>query len=447
MINIDLHPKQEEVFYDDARFKVVAAGRRFGKTFLAVVMLLYHGMMTKKTRSDGAEIDLSLEEIFYIHPTFDQGKKIVWPLLIKLGGDAIKHKHEQTGTVTLTNGRKISIKGADRPDNLRGTGLSFVVLDEYAFMKGSVWDFVIEPQLLNAEGGALFIGTPDGKNHFFDLWNDATTGKAGDDWKAWHFVSLDNPFLPRDAIEKQRKKAQHSEKQREKFKQELEASFEAAGGRFLVPGNFEVISPQQMVDLRLYGDRHIAIDLAGFSSAHGAGGRTLERRDSHAIACVLAHEKGWLVEEIIHGQWDTRETALRIVKAFRDHKPASLGIEKGMAQKAVLPYLSDQQARLGIHFDPVPLTHGNKNKADRICWALQGRSEKGRIQLLDDAHLPPERRWINTFFQQCLDFPNQLAHDDLIDALSYIDQLAMPWNPRLDNVIDYWDCLDDTAGY
>ena len=405
---------------------MVAAGRRFGKSYLAAVLLFVEASKDTKTRSDGVVVDLSLEEVYYVAPTFEQGKKILWPLLKELGNDLIASKYENTGTLTLTNGRRISIKGSDRPDSLRGVGLSYVVLDEYAFMKEEVWEVIILPALARAEGGAMFIGTPDGKNHFYTLWLQGMAD-LHPDWKSWHFTSAANPFLPRKEIEDAK-----SRMSKDRFKQEFEASFEAGGGMVLTRDMFTIVTKAPYP-----GDTYIACDLAGFEATEG--GRKMERRDEHAIAIVLNHEGGWCITDIVHGQWDTRECALRLVKAHKDHTPVKFGIEKGMAKQAVMPYLNDEQMRLGRFFNVEDLSHGNQKKTDRIAWALQGRAEKGRIQLLKGA-------WNEQFLVQCEDFPSPLAHDDLIDAVSYIDQLAEPWFGGPD-VYDDWQPLDAHAGY
>lgn len=424
-MRVSLHDKQAEIFYDPTRFKVVAAGRRFGKSYLACVTLFVEGSKTEKVRSDGVTVSLALEEIYYVAPTFEQGKKILWPLLKELGHELISQTWENTGELRLVNGRRISIKGSDRPDSLRGVGLSYVVMDEYAFMKEEVWETIITPALTYSEGGALFIGTPDGKNHFYTLYQLGLSGNS--EWRSWHFASTNNPFLPMKEIEGA--KARMST---DRFRQEYGASFEGGSGVVLTRSMFTIVDT-----LPSPGDMYIAIDLAGFEPSEG--GRKISRLDDHAIACVLSHEKGWCIADIIYGRWDTRETALRIVKAFRDHRPVELGIEKGMARNAVLPYLSDEQQRLNTHFTPKELTHGNQRKTDRIAWALQGRAEKGRIQLLRGA-------WNEKFLEQAEDFPSPQSHDDLLDAVSYVDQLAEPWfdGPTM---YDDWKPLDAVAGY
>ena len=429
-MEVSLHPRQEEIYYDEARFKVVAAGRRFGKSYLAAVILLIETAKNEKLRTDGVVVDLELEEVFYIGPIFQTTKDNIWKVLLTLGESVISKKWENTGQIQLVNGRYLKIHGTDRPDNIRGAGLSYVVLDEYAYMREEVWEFIVEPMLMLSEGGALFIGTPDGKNHFYETWQ---WGNSEDpmyaEWKSWTFHSSENVFLPRSEVE--RKKRTMSA---EAYKQEIEASFEAGGGLVMNRNMFPIL---EEMEVPYPGEYYISCDLAGFESSDG--GRRIVKRDESAIAVVMNHNGGWCVIDIIHGHWDTREAALRIVKAFRDYRPVSLGIEKGMSKNAVLPYLSDEMQRLGVFFNVEDLTHGNQKKSDRIAWSMQGRAAKGRIQLL-------KGEWNQKFLEQVEDFPSPIAHDDLIDAVSYTDQLAVPWFEG-PSVIDEWQPTDSIAGY
>jgi hypothetical protein len=173
-LNFNLHAKQREVFTSNARFKVCAAGRRAGKSHLAAVTLLIEAL--KEENRYG--ISLRGKEVWYVAPTYQQGRDIIWGLLKELGGWGTPHSvlstiHENTSTMTLINGRTIKIKGSDRPDTLRGNSIAYVVMDEYAFMKPEVWDIIIGPAVTDTRGDALFIGTPSGKNHFYDLWAEA----------------------------------------------------------------------------------------------------------------------------------------------------------------------------------------------------------------------------------------------------------------------------------
>ena len=424
-LNFSLHPKQLTVFHSDARFKVVAAGRRFGKSYLSAVTLLIEGL---KEENDYG-YSLKNKEVWYVAPTFQQGKDIMWGLLKDMGKDIIDRTIENTGTIHLINGRKIQIKGSDRPDTLRGSGLSYLVLDEYAFMKPDVWEDILFPTLSDVKGSALFIGTPDGKNHFFDIYQEADMEKH-DDWEAWHFNSVDNPILDSELIEKAREKmSAHS------FRQEFEASFSASGGG-LFKEEMLLYDDEEPAD----GDFYITVDPAGFGDTKGLTKSRLEKMDETAISVVKVGTYGWWVKEIDSGRWGVRETAIRILRHAQKVQGRSVGIEGGVLKNAIMPYLQDNMARLGVWPKIEVLSHGGKKKTDRIAWALQGRFEHGKIKLNKGA-------WNRKFQDQLLDFPNPLSHDDLPDSLSYIDQLAKT-NYTVDSLeVDDYEILDLIAGY
>jgi len=212
-IKVSLHDAQMEIFKSPARFKVVSAGRRFGKSRLAAWVLLIKALQSKS------------KDVFYVGPTFQQSKDIMWGMLKELGQDVIKAAHENTAVLTLVNDRKIYLKGSDRPDTLRGVGLEYVVLDEYASMKPEVWEMILRPTLADVKGGAMFIGTPAGKNHFYKLYIEA---QQDDDWQAFQFNSTDNPLLDPKEIA-----AAKSTMSTQAFRQEFEATFESfTGGIF-----------------------------------------------------------------------------------------------------------------------------------------------------------------------------------------------------------------------
>ena len=402
-LNFDLHPKQVEVFRSDARFRVWAAGRRGGKSFEAAVELIINGLQEKNRYG----YDLKNKEVWYIAPTFNQGKEIMWGLLKSLGKDVISSSLENTATLKLVNGRTIKIKGSDRPDTLRGVGVGFVVLDEYAFMKPEVWDLIIRPTLADVIGSALFIGTPDGKNHFYDLY---VQGNSEDhpEWESFTSMSIDNPTLPPAEIAEAEKVMT-----KQAFRQEFEASFEAGGGGQFRESEFIYMdSPPER------GNIYIAMDPAGFSEGKGKITSKLKKQDEHAIAVVETGDWGWFVHDVIHGRWGIREASLQFIRACQKWKPVMAGVEGGTLEKAMRPYLEDQMKRLNIFPKLYPLTHGNQKKTDRITWALGGRFENGRIFFKKGAN------YCRALETQLLDFPNPFVHDDLVDAMSYIDQLS-----------------------
>ena len=393
-LNVALLPWQQTVFGDATRFKVIVAGRRCGKSRLSAVSLLVEGL---KCPAGSA--------VLYVAPTQGQARQIIWDLLLDLGREVIQGTHVNNMDITLINGAKIYVRGADRPDTLRGVSLTFAVLDEVADIKPDTWEKVLRAALSDKRGKALFIGTPKGRNWFFDLYNLGQNGED-EEWKSWHFTTKDNPLIDPKEIEAAKKTLSTFS-----FKQEYEASFDNAGAGIFKEEWFKLgVEPE-------YGSYYIAVDLAGFEEVSKGGNK--KRLDETAIAIVKVTDEGkWFVKQIDHGRWDIKETASKILGHIAEYKPTAIGIERGSLKNAVLPYLSDLMRKHNVFVHIEDLTHGNKKKTDRVVWSLQGRFEHGRIVL------NKEEDWTE-FRDQYMMFPTPNVHDDLIDALAYIDQLSV----------------------
>jgi len=413
-LNIDLHPAQLKIFHSDKRFKIVAAGRRFGKSYLSAWLLLIKAIQSES------------KDVFYVAPTFQQAKDIMWAMLKDLGRDLIAQAHENTAVLTLINGRKIYLKGSDRPETLRGVGLSYVVLDEYASMKPVVWEQIIRPTLADVKGEAFFIGTPAGKNHFYDLYKDAL---EDDDWEAFQFNSTDNPYLPPEEIEASRKTMSSMS-----FRQEFEASFETGSGGIFKEEWFKVDDEPEE------GNFVIAVDPAGYEAIEKERNLKRSRLDETAIAIVKIDRDKWWVKDIMHGRWNIKDTAKKILKSAILVEATTVGIETGALRNAILPYLEDEMRTEGQWVSIAELRHGGKKKNDRITWALQGRMEHGQITF------NPDKDW-KAFTNQMMDFPNRLAHDDLLDALAYIDQVSVADFAHTIELEEDWSPMDAISGY
>lgn len=416
-LNFSLLKWQQTVFKDEHRFKVVAAGRRCGKSRLSAVSLLIEGLNCPEGSS-----------VMYIAPTLGQARTIIWDLLHELGRPVIKSSHVNNLEITLVNGRKILVRGADNPDSLRGVSLTYVVLDECAFIKLDVWEKIIRAALSDKKGRALFISTPSGRNWFYDVFKLGQTGDD-DEWKSWHFTTQDNETIDPKEIEAAKKTLSSFA-----FKQEYLSSFDTSGADVFKQEWFKTTSEPE------YGTYYVAVDLAGFEEVAKNAGSAKKKLDESAIAIVKLKENGdWWVHSIEHGRWDIRETAVNILKVIRDFRPSALGIERGALKNAVLPYLNDLMRKNNIYAHIHDLTHGNRKKADRIIWSLQGRMEHGRVSFNEDED------W-DEFLDQLIMFPTAGVHDDLVDALSYIDQLAIA-NYNVDYEEDEYEIFDKTAGY
>lgn len=443
--DLKLHPGQVAIYNSPARFKVCAAGRRFGKSHFAAAML---GIAALATEHRGYKLNAE-NKVYYVAPTADQARRVMWPKLRTLlgyekQGGFIRRENVNDGWIELISGRQIFIKGADNPDSLRGEGYSFVVLDEYADMKEMVWEEIIEPALMDVMGDALFIGTPKGKNHFFKLfmgahekpippgWDEEEMGMRSpwDEWEAFHFKSVDNPFLARNELKRVLAGRGGS---RDHIRQELEASFVSGSGKHLKPEWFNVVESAPAVG----GQIVVTVDLAGYAQSDG---KHKPRTDETVICVTWIGPEGWFVLDMEHGYWDTREVALRIMRTCSQHSGCTLGIEQGALRLAVLPYLEDEMRRLNRYITPHELKHGNTKKLDRIIWALQGRAQRGQIHLVAGD-------WNNWFLDQCSDLGDPLSHDDGPDALAYADQLASTTWVDAGEFDDMWEALDLDSGY
>lgn len=217
-----LSDPQQQVAYDPARFKVVAAGRRFGKTYLAIREICFRARIPDR-------------EVFYVTTSYRAAKMIVWKPLKRRLQDLrwAKKINESELSILLKNGTTISLKGAEDPDKLRGVSLDYVVVDEAADTKLKVlWGEILRPALADRQGGALFIGTPKGKsNAFYDLYSAAKDLK-NTAWSAYQFTTLEGGFVTEEEI-----LSAKQDMSLRQFNQEFMATFETYENR--VAWNFD----------------------------------------------------------------------------------------------------------------------------------------------------------------------------------------------------------------
>jgi hypothetical protein len=205
-MTIRLKPPQWKVFLCAKRFRVLVAGRRFGKTFLALTELIQAAWGPGR-------------KAWYVAPTYRQAKRLAWRPLKQMTKPYWASRPNETDlTIELISGGSISLRGADNYDSLRGEGLDFVVVDEVADMRRDVWPEVLRPMLSDREGGALFIGTPRGRNHFFDLYEAAQTQL---NWAAFQFTTAQGRNVSLQELE-----TASQEMDERVFRQEFEASFQ-----------------------------------------------------------------------------------------------------------------------------------------------------------------------------------------------------------------------------
>src|ERR1700726_4287625 len=208
-MTVRLKPPQSTVFACDQRFRVLVAGRRFGKTYLALAELV-----------QAAAVPGHLA--WYVAPTYKQAKRIAWKPLKEMTRPYWAAKPNETDLrIELTCGGTICLRGADNYDSLRGDGLDFLVLDEYASIAPAAWSEVLRPALADQQGRALFIGTPQGHNHFHELVERAATLP---DWKTFQYTTAQGGNVTVQELE-----SAAQELDDRTYRQEFEASFENMG--------------------------------------------------------------------------------------------------------------------------------------------------------------------------------------------------------------------------
>lgn len=205
---------QKIVAESDKRFRVLISGRRFGKTHFAIRELARFA-----SQFGGGK------EVWYVAPSYKMAKNIVWDDLCERlkALNWVKRINQNELWIKLVNGSKISVKGADNFDSLRGSGVDFLVLDEFADIKQEAWTEALRPTLSAQQppGSALFTGTPKGMNWAKDLFDKGNSPLDTDDeWESWSFTTLEGGNVPQSEIDQARE-----DLDARTFEQEYEAAF------------------------------------------------------------------------------------------------------------------------------------------------------------------------------------------------------------------------------
>lgn len=252
---MQLTPAQATIVKDRHRFRVVCCGRRFGKTTLAVDLIA--GRVAK-----------GKQRIAYIAPTYQQARDIAWEMLKRVfeGADFNESRLE-----IKINDQIVQLRGWESIETLRGQKFDFIVIDEIAMMRNFWlnWQEVIRPTLTDTKGQVMFISTPKGFNHFYDLFN---LQNQDPDYKSFHFTSYDNPYLPKEEIDKAKE-----ELAEDRFAQEYLADFRKTEGLVykefnrehnvttetptnvteIIAGiDFGYTNPAAIIPIRIDGDSH-----------------------------------------------------------------------------------------------------------------------------------------------------------------------------------------------
>jgi predicted phage terminase large subunit-like protein len=361
---------QRQVADHPARYRVIAAGRRWGKTKLAAALSLQAALRPPGGRA------------WWIAPTYKIAE-VGWRVIKGLARQMNASIHEQNKCASFGQSHGwIQVRSADDPQSLRGEGLDFVVFDEAAFTKEESWTEAIRPALADRQGRALFISSPNGKNWFHRLWEHGRKGIP--DWQSWQFPTASNPHIQPAEIE-----AARAEMFSLTFMQEFEAQFVDAAGAVLNRTWLATGEPTGKIPVVL------GVDLAL---------STKTEADYTAVVALSRDNAGVLyVRDAQRIRAPFHQVLQFIQQMAAKWSPTVITIESVQYQAAVVQELL-RTTRL-----PVRGIKPDKDKLTRFL-PLAARYEQGMIR-----HAPGLPGW---FEDELLSFPVG-EHDDAADALAY----------------------------
>jgi PBSX family phage terminase large subunit len=390
-----LTPSQEKIAISRKRFRVVNCGRRFGKTTLAVLEMVAKAVSKTDIR------------IAYIAPTYQQARDIAWEDLKNLVLPAAAKINESRLEVlvkTQDEGiSKISLRGWESIETLRGQKFDFIVIDEIASMRNFWinWEEVIRPTLTDKKGHVLFISTPKGFNHFYDLYNKSL---KDDDYESFHFTSYDNPHLPVEELDKAK-----FEMLPERFSQEYMADFKKAEG--LV---YKEFNRAQHVYTDRQEELNITEDIAGIDFGFTNPAAVIKIRKGHDNSYWVSEE--WYKRQQSEDAIADYVSACKFNKVFPDpESPSAIAAlrAKGVNVRDVLKNKDSITSGINVVRE---LFLNNRLKVHSSCISL--------IEELESYSYPEKRDGFNEEEKPIKE------NDHALDALRYALSMDVPSSNR-----------------
>jgi predicted phage terminase large subunit-like protein len=379
-----LHPRQEEVALDPARFKVVCCGRRWGKTMLGAALVV------RESLGGG--------DCWWVAPSFpigEQGWQLIEELALLVPGT--QYQGRPIYRVTFPSGGTIQLKSAENPFSLRGAGLDGLVMDEAAYAKADAWP-TLRPTLSDRGGWAMFISTPAGLNWFHDLFEEADRQPG---WARWRFSTSTNPFMPPTELD-----AARSDLSGLVFSQEYEAEFvSASAGLFHAEWFRYWHTPEADASVYTVGDRWVPkTDCMVFATVDLAW--SIEEHADYTVISTWAvtPDRHLLLLDVTRGHFEGSAILPMLRAAYDRHKPRYLAMERTTKQLGIV---REAQAT-GL---PIREVVPDKNKVARALPAT-ARMEHGSVWF------PARTAWMKDLEAELLAFPMG-RHDDFVDTLAY----------------------------
>ena len=382
----DLHPAQEEVRDSEARWKILCAGRRFGKSRLGVQLCMQKAL-------DGGRV-------WWVAPTFAIAR-VGWRDVVAAAQSFPKEVGVDIKvgdmTVYFPSGGSIAVKSADNPQRLRGEGLHYLVMDEAAFVREETWTEVLRPTLTENKGEALFISTPIGMdNWFYKLWEKA---EQAEDWDRFQFPTVANPMIDPQEVESAREDLGELV-----FAQEYLAEFISEGAQIFKPTWFNYYK-EGVGTVTADGKKYEVKDLVKFATVDLAVS-TRESADYTVIGVFGHHiedDKLFLLD-MFRDRIEAPDIIPQIKRMVALHNLEWVGIERAGYQLALVQFAR----REGLVIKEL---RADKDKRSRAL-PLSAKMERGQV------YFPTEVDWVADVERELLTFPVG-EHDDIVDVLSY----------------------------
>lgn len=322
---------------------------------------------------------------WWVSPTYPMAS-MAWRELKTMAGKvpgAVPHEVDRR--IIYPGGGTVQVKSADSPAGLRGEGLDFLVIDEAAFIEKweEVWEQALRPTLSDRRGGALFISTPRGFNHFSELYQNA----IGPEWARWQFPTSANPHIAPSEIEAARQMLPALV-----FRQEYGAEFVQLAGAMFRREYFRIVdtAPDGLAWVRAWD---LAVSVKS-GADYTAGAK-----------CALASDGVLYIADVIRGRWEWPEARRIITNAALSDK-CRVGVERVAFQLAAVQELLRDPALAATAVHEIT---PDKDKIAR-CLPWLARAEQGKVALVRGA-------WNTAFMDEVCAFP-EVAHDDQVDAVS-----------------------------
>ena len=385
---------QKKVISDQSRFRVLVTGRRFGKTFLAINELAKFASKPN-------------QRVWYVAPTYRQAKAICWNVLKEkmIYHKWVKNINHSDLTITLKNNSTITLRGSDNEQSLRGVGLNFLCIDEFADVNKEAWFEVLRPTLSDTKGHALFCGSPRGfGNWSYELFKQGETNK---DWASFKYTTLEGGQVDDNEIEQARQDLDIRT-----FQQEYEATFVNYSG--MIYYNFN--RQKNIVDKydKDAGVFHIGLDF--------------NVDPMSAVICLIVNEIIIVVDEIQIYSSNTQEMCEEIKTRYQNKKIVVYPDPSARQRKTSAGGFTDLSILKNAGFDvkcknTAPLIRDRINAVNAKLKNVNGKNSLFIVKSCKNVIKSIERQ----IYKEGTHVPDKdSGYDHMNDALGYLIEFNFP---------------------